>query len=172
LKKLIFILLILILVSCKVTQPAEKADFDSILNSPKPQILFLDLFFRYDSLLNKSSAGLINIKIVPGSLKTDFDSKEKAEKGDVIISFTDDKLNHLKTIIIDNSFILKNEYSDEDGTLVWAESKVTEREYSLRTRFASGSSYIIVKLLDKNNGRDTIELMKINLKEIFNENAD
>jgi len=90
----------------------------------------------------------------------------------VIISFTDDKLNHLKTIIIDNSFILKNEYSDEDGTLVWAESKVTEREYSLRTRFASGSSYIIVKLLDKNNGRDTIELMKINLKEIFNENAD
>ncbi len=89
----------------------------------------------------------------------------------MLISFADEKLIDLKTIIIDNPFILKNEYSDKYGTLVWSESKVTEREYSLRTRFASGSSYIIVKLLNE-NGKDSIELMKINLKEKLNENAD
>jgi len=79
-------------------------------------------------------------------LKTDFDSKEKAEKSELY--FIPDKLNHLKTIIIDNSFILKNEYSDR-RTLVWAESKLLKENIHCERDLRQARHILLLNYLKK-----------------------
>ncbi len=161
-KWILYIAIMMMVLSCRVSKQSAM-EHEPNSSPERDEIIFINLLFTYDSLMNSTSVELIDFKIVEGKLKSEFTSYVNLEGTALRIAFYEDSSKLLKSIIIDNPLFRNAEHSIESGEISRTMIKLPQTEFSLRTQLPHASSYIIVSEASKTDEINGNVLLKFEL---------
>jgi hypothetical protein len=160
-KWILGIAIMMMVISCRVS---KQSAMEHETNSPeRDKIIFINLLFKYDSLMNSTTAELMDFKIVEGKLKSEFTNIVNFEGTALQIAFYDDSANLLKSIIIDNPLFQNAEHFIESGEISRTFVKLPETEFPLRTQLPHASSFITVSEAGDSDEKNGMILLKFKL---------